>query len=244
MPASAARQELPVAIVFGRLQVERCRQRGAVLAAHLEAERHPFQSRTIHVVRRAVEVRVALERDQLLDAVAIGDRTRLDRRAGDAAVPVGTGFEILRGLRDEVGVREAGVIKVVERRRLEAGAVADRDAPGRGEPIPVRDGARRLAAVLGGVVAAQIRLQRVRVDAQLVDPEQRVRRARRRRKAGIGRHLLLAPLVAGGQRAYRQRELVLPHILALRRPEREVAVPGLGLAVVQSFARRKPRHPE
>jgi hypothetical protein len=85
---------------------------------------------------------------------------------------------------------------------------------------------------------AQIGLQRVRIDAKLIDAEQRIGIARRRRESGIGCQSFFASLVARGERAERQREFVLPRILPLRGLERGIAVAGLGYAVVDPLACR------
>ncbi len=139
--------------------------------------------------------------DELRHAVPVDDGAQLDGRGVDIPVPVDASFEVLRRFGHEVGIGEAGVVEIVERRRLEARRVAGRDAQRRREAIAVGDGPGRLAAVLVRIVVAQIRLQRVIVDAHLVDAEQRIRVALRDGESGVGREMLLAPLEACGQHA-------------------------------------------
>ncbi len=187
-------------------------------------ERDALQRRIGDVVRPAIEIRVALEHDQVADAIAVGHDARLPVGGSLTPARVQAGFDIARRLRAQIGIREAGEVEIVERRRLERGSGACGDAPAREEPIAPGERAGRLAAELARIVMPQVRLH-----GMVAAP----RSGRCRSTALVSRELtanpasdvdaLLAPLERKRQRAGRQRDVVLPRVLPLVRLEREIA---------------------
>ena len=180
---------------------------------------------------------------RFVDFVVIADRTRLPSRIGVRRGPVRRDFRVARGLRHEIGIGEEREVQVVERRRLEARAVARGEPPLGRDLVSPRDAAGRLAAVLARVVVAQVGLQRKSVVTQLVHARHRVRVPLRHGEVAVRGEMLLAPLQREGQRAEGQRPVVLPCVLSLRRLERGLAERRERDRVVAAFADCQDRVP-
>ena len=176
----AARKQIARCIVLGVLQISAGSDAQAAPCAE-EFDRNALQRRVLDVLRRTSGC-AAFEHDQIADTVVVCDDSH-----GEVASRIAQrGFQVVRRLRLEAGIRKPGVVEVVERRGLESGAITRAGAPAVADPVAVGKRAGRLAAELRAFIAAQVCLQRLRPVLPLPDAGDGIGIARGDRESSVG----------------------------------------------------------
>src|ERR1700687_4801689 len=123
---------MPTGVVLGLLQID-ARLQHDLAPLYIVPQGDAFERRAIDVLRRAVKVGVTLEHDQIIDTVAINNRSCL-LCAGDV---IETRFNVARLFGHQVRVGKTGKVEIVEGWRLERSTRADRRAERRREAVTV-----------------------------------------------------------------------------------------------------------